>query len=400
MSLDLDVDPATAPQQAATVSYADEPFELMPFVRRWRIPIIGIVAVLGFAFLVAVLGSAPPPRALDPRDASPVGALALTHLLERNGVQVTNVANVDQIDVTDQSTTVVIPAPELLSDDEISAIAMGKNDVLLVAPDPSIVEVFGIDFDDRGVDTGGASHVQPRCDLPAAVAAGSVKVDGVLYRPAGATIGCYPVRHSGDMLLVAQHGTRTITVLGSPALLTNKTLAKDGNAALGINLLDTQSRVAWLIPRLAATAPTSGRKGLFDLLPGRLGWALLQLFVAIVVLALWRARRLGPLVVERLPVVVRATETVEGRARLLQAARARATAARALRTATRDRLARRLGMGSRAERAATIAAIADHVDATSAEIDDVLYGAEPVDDAGLVALAARLDAIEEEVSRR
>ena len=45
-------------------------------------------------------------------------------------------------------------------------------------------------------------------------------------------------------------------------------------------------------------------------------------------LALWRARRLGPVVAEPLPVVVRAAETVEGRARLYRRGGARGQAAR------------------------------------------------------------------------
>ena len=53
-----------------------------------------------------------------------------------------------------------------------------------------------------------------------------------------------------------------------------------------------------------------------------------------VLLALWQARRLGPVVAERLPVVVRAAETVEGRGRLYRARRARDRAAAALRAAS------------------------------------------------------------------
>ncbi|GAA3099893.1 hypothetical protein GCM10020254_51720 [Streptomyces goshikiensis] len=60
--------------------------------------------------------------------------------------------------------------------------------------------------------------------------------------------------------------------------------------------------------------------------------------------ALWRARRLGPLVTEQLPVAVRASEAAEGRARLYHKAGARDRAATVLRAATRERLAALVGV--------------------------------------------------------
>ena len=70
-----------------------------------------------------------------------------------------------------------------------------------------------------------------------------------------------------------------------------------------------------------------------------------QLCLVVVLLALWQGRRLGPLVAERIPVVVRASETVEGRARLYRSRRARDRAAAALRTAALQRMLPRLGLG-------------------------------------------------------
>ena len=78
-------------------------------------------------------------------------------------------------------------------------------------------------------------------------------------------------------------------------------------------------------------------------------WIVWQLCLAVVLLALWKGRRIGPLVAEELPVVVRASETVEGRGRLYRSRRARDRAADALRTATLQRLLPRLGLGPNAD---------------------------------------------------
>ena len=90
---------------------------------------------------------------------------------------------------------------------------------------------------------------------------------------------------------------------------------------------------------------------IFDLIPENVTWIVWQLWLVVLLVALWKGRRVGPLVAEELPVVVRASETVEGRGRLYRSRRARDRAAEALRTATLQRLVPRLGLGPNAHRA-------------------------------------------------
>ena len=114
-----------------------------------------------------------------------------------------------------------------------------------------------------------------------------------------------------------------------------------------------------------------------------------QLAIVVVLLALWRMRRLGPLVTEPLPVVVRACETVEGHGRLYRSRRARDRAAAALRGAALGRIVTRLGL-PRQE-------LASRTGRDSGEIRAVLFGPVPADEAALVRLAADLDALEGQV---
>ena len=135
-------------------------------------------------------------------------------------------------------------------------------------------------------------------------------------------------------------------------------------------------------------------------MPARLGWAIDQLIIAVILLMLWRGRRFGRLVQEPLPVSVRASETVEGLGRLYRAARSRRRAADALRHAARTRMAPRLGLrrdDSAPRRWSKQSPSARGV--RLLEVAAVLYGAEPGDDPALVALADQLDALEAEVRR-
>jgi hypothetical protein len=112
---------------------------------------------------------------------------------------------------------------------------------------------------------------------------------------------------------------------------------------------------------------------------------------------LWRARRLGPVVIEPLPVVVRAAETAEGRARLYRRAKAADHAADALRRSTVDRMIPLLGLTPDATPAAVVESVAARTGRPGAEIHAVLYGPPPDTEQALVQLADTLDVLANEV---
>ena len=114
-------------------------------------------------------------------------------------------------------------------------------------------------------------------------------------------------------------------------------------------------------------------------------------------LALWRGRRLGPLISERLPVVVRASETVEGHARLYQSRRARDRAAAALRDAMLSRVLPVIGLVRDSPEAAVTSALAVRSQLGQPEISSIVYGPAPATDAELVRLARSLDELERQV---
>ena len=124
---------------------------------------------------------------------------------------------------------------------------------------------------------------------------------------------CYP-SSEGAGLLVSTTAASTVTVLGAPEPLMNEHLDEEGNAALALNLLGADDRLVWYRPTIE-TAP-GDETSFTALLPDWVEPAVWQLGIAAAIAAIWRARRLGRLVPEPLPVVVPASETVYGRARL------------------------------------------------------------------------------------
>jgi hypothetical protein len=352
--------------------------------RKARLPVfLGLVVVL-----VAVLRTLTYGRVddsyLDPRSFGGSGSHALAELLRDHGVDVREVDRPSG----GADTTVFLPVPELVEPDVVASAA-SAGDLVLVAPPPDWSAATGTGV--RSLRSGIDDVAAPGCAQPDAVAAGEARVRGVVFAAPEGAVVCY--RRS---FVEVRSGTQRVTFLGTGELMTNDRLDEDGNAALALRLLTRHPTVEWVYPRTFATPEEP--ESLTDLLPGWVWVLVAQLVVVALLLAFWRGRRLGPVVVEPLPVVVRAAETVEGRARLYLAARARGRAAEALRAGTRDRLVRALGLAPDASRETLVAAVAPRTRGRDgASLDALLYGPPPPDDATLVRLADDLDSLYSEV---
>ena len=110
-------------------------------------------------------------------------------------------------------------------------------------------------------------------------------------------------------------------------------------------------------------------------------------------------RRLGPLVAEKLPVIVRSNETMEGRARLYERAGAREHALDALRVGTITRLATTCGLPRRSTVDEVIAAVAALTGRERDAVADLLIDRIPTGDAELVKLSDDLLVLEADTTR-
>lgn len=360
--------------------------------RAARAPIGVALVLLLVAVVVGALAAPGGGGKLDPRSYDPEGSRALATLLGDRGVDVRRVGDLPELrsglaDGPAGASTVLVPLPQELTEDELRALGRLDAPVVVVGAEEAEVDALDVPVDVPRV--AGVDVLQPACPLPAAERAGTARTGGAGYEPrAGvAAVGCYATGGAPSLL---QLPDRDLVLLGAADPLTNDRLDEDGNAALALGLLDDAERVLWLVPRPDRDL-TGDRPSLGDVLPAAVPLAALQLAVATVLLALWRARRLGRVVVEPLPVVVRAAETVEGRSRLYRAAGARDTAASALRAGARDRLVRRLGLPPDADRMAVVQTVAARTGSEAAHVDGLLYGSAPASDAALVRLADDLD---------
>jgi hypothetical protein len=360
--------------------------------RAARAPVAVALVILLTALVLALLGDSGRYAPLDPDSPEPGGARALARLLEGAGVRIIPVHTAADAEaaLAQGGATLLVTQADLVVADRLDTLRERAAGAVLIAPRQD-----ALDRVVPGLTLTGDQPVALRragCALPSARAAGEAETGGLSYRSELPATSCY----EGTLVQLARGGTE-ITVLGGSAPMTNESLAGDGNAALSMWLLGVRPRLVWYVPSPGDPSLRAGERSVYDLMPRGWVFAAIQLAVASALLAAWRARRLGPVITEPLPVVVRAAETVEGRARLYRRARAVDHAADILRRATRDRLLAPLGLGPRAEPAVIVGAVAARTGRPAPEVGALLYGPPPADDPGLVRLADLLDTLEAEV---
>ncbi|MEV7210878.1 MULTISPECIES: DUF4350 domain-containing protein [unclassified Streptomyces] len=377
---------------------------------------LALVLLLVGAVAIAAVRSDARHGELDPRSADPYGSRAVAELLADRGVSTRVVTTLDEARAAaGPDTTLLVAVPDLLTERQQtglhSATTGSGGRTVLVAPGGGAVERLapGVTADPAlSLD----SALAPACDLPAARRAGNADTGGIRYSTHLEADACYPSRRLATLLRIPDPTTEAppedlpgdTVVLGARDILFNNHLDEHGNASLALQLLGSRDHLVWYLPSLSDLPDPDDERGFFDLIPSGWLWGTLQLFIAAALAALWRARRLGPLVPEKLPVAIRASETVEGRARLYRKANARDRAATALRSATRTRLAPLTGVPvSQAHTPESLLpALSAHLHGTHGDrqsLHALLFGPPPGDDAALIALADQLDALEREVRR-
>ncbi|AXE78257.1 DUF4350 domain-containing protein [Streptomyces atratus] len=378
---------------------------------RTRGLLLAVLVLVAAGVALATMRSGDQHGRLDPRSADRYGSRAVAELLKERGVSVHVVTTLDEATAqAGPETTLLVASPDLLTPHQQSELrattdhSAGRT-VLLAAGPPSVgTLVPGV----RAESAGPVATRAPQCSLPAARSAGDVETGGFHYASDGLgnTIACFPSNGLHTLLLVEQGAGDTV-LLGSPDLLYNARLGDQGNASLALQLLGSRPHLVWYLPSLTDTSAAAENGGdgahddrsFVDLIPRGWLWGTLQLALAAVLAAIWRARRLGPLMAERLPVAIRASESTEGLARLYRRVNARDRAADSLRAATRTRIAPLIGVSPRdAHSPATlIPAVSARLSTTGNDLQAVLFGPVPSDDAALVHLADQLDTLEREV---
>ncbi|WP_309073041.1 DUF4350 domain-containing protein [Paenarthrobacter sp.] len=339
-------------------------------------------------------------RRLSARNPAPDGAMAAAEILARHGVSVTPTDTfedtMDALSAKDEATVLLFDAQGFLDRSQLEEITAAADRVVVVAPRLRTLNGLNQGIRPGGVVPEATQVIEPGCEQEDARAAGRVSAQGsILSGP----VVCYPTREDGPGLYAASADGRVI-VLGSRELMDNQHLASEGNAALALRSLGNNADLVWYIPGVGDVSASSSNPTLSELAPRWLAFAGPWLGLVALLSIAWRGRRMGPLVFEPLPVVVKAAETAEGRARLYQDSRAVRRAADNLRAGTLSRLARHFNLGADTTPEAIVDATARHATQSAQEVRFVLIDFTPESEGQLVQWAQEIDRIEQEATAR
>jgi hypothetical protein len=349
--------------------------------------------MVGLLVLAAVLVGPPASDTpLDPDSTGSDGLRGVRDLLEASGAQV-DVSLEPPVDI---STRAFVPLDLLAADDRDGWQAWVRAGGTLVVADPGS-RLHGLTPAGGGLAGAlGATPRPPACDLRALEAVEEVIHAGWRgYEVPTDADACFPVGEDGAWLVVRTEGRGTVVALGAPDPFTNGQLDRADNAVLAAALLAPSpgDRLV-IVPRPAVGG---GDTTLVDLVPPRIWRGLLLLLVAAGLGVLWRGRRLGPPVADRLPPVVPAAELARSVADLLQRAGSRDGAARQLRADARRDVGARLGAPIGTDPTALVELLAARTGVDRATAGTALLDTPVTDDRELVAIAravrrARLEA--------
>jgi len=383
-------------------------------VRRHAVLIV-VVAVLLIGVILIVIARSSGSASSDPlsaTDPAPAGSMALVQVLRQQGVHVVPTDSLEAtrtalagVDTTDATILVYDPESFMTPAQRGAALSLGAD---VVAVEPDLLALSDLA---PGVALAGrlSGSFEADCPVGAVQKAASVSASGVGYRitadPDGIDAAegaardgtsCLTKKRASGLVELPRGG-QTVWLLGLGSALQNGTIATKGDAALALNLLGAHRTLIWYVSSYA-DLQDGGASSFAELTPGWVPPLVVMLGLAGVAAAVWRGRRFGPVVVENLPVVVRASETMEGRARLYSRARARLHALDALRIGTVERLAKAIGL----PRTATVAEVTDAVAALAGRdrtaVSALLLDRNPASDSELVLLSDQLLKLEADVA--
>lgn len=362
--------------------------------------VLFVVGVVVFVVGTAMFGSnsgGPPLSASNP---APAGAMALAEVLRQQGVDVTETSSLaetrDAVSSFDDTTLLIVDFDRYLTEQQVERAAELAEHVVVVAPSFDHLDRLAPQVAHAGYAEG---PFDADCSLTAVQKAGEISGNGTGYRLIGEANAELCLGSGDDVFSLIQLDRRDsrLTILGTADSLSNGSIAHDGNAALALNLLGEHENLVWYLPSvqdLAETGPPSPA----ELTPPWVNPATQLLLLSVLAAALWRGRRLGPLIIENLPVVVRASETMLGRARLYQKGSARLRALDALRVGTVERLATSCGLPRVASVDDVVLAVIANTGMAPAEVRRILIDGVPTSDLQLVSMSDELLTLEHTVA--
>lgn len=377
-----------------------------------RLALWGLLVLL-IALAAAALGGMRTANQLpfDPDNPEDDGMQALARVLEQEGVEVSVARGLPQLlgSPVSPDTTVLVAGTALVGEDageQVSQYAAGAGRLVVLSPESNTGEV--LDLPVEGSNFAQVGSAAPDCDGTILTWRDGDEISGA-NRLVEVTGGgepaepCFPPTpgynaggaQAGFVVELPASGDRPDTVVaGIATSLTNQRITEDANAAAGLRLLGAHPHLVWYVPAVSDAGETAPQS-LIDVLPRAFVPSVVILVGALFATMIWRGRRLGPVVTEPLPAIIRSVETTQSRGRMYRRAQDRDHALAALQLGARRRLATRVGLTTQAQPEQIVRAVAEATGRHTDELHRLLVHPSAPDDETLVRIAREVRSLEE-----
>jgi hypothetical protein len=348
--------------------------------------------------LVGTAVDGPP---LDPTSPRESGTLALAEVLRQQGVDVIVTTGLNEtraaLAEASESTLFLTNFDGFLTDKQIADTSDLAPTVIIAGP--GITELLAVapEVANAGTRVG---TVPAQCPSPLVSQAPEISAGPsslrIIDNESGA-VGCYGNDELGFGLISIDRGSTHLVLLAATNALTNGAITTADNAAFALRLLGHNDTLVWYTPSFDDLSDAGGIKTYDELSPDWVTPVVWLIVLTLLTAAIWRGRRFGPLVIEKLPVTVRSNETMQGRARLYEKTAARLHTLDSLRIGSIRRLATLCGMASTASIDDVINRISPLIDQPVAQLRQLLVDARPTNDSELLSFSDELLALEQRV---
>ncbi len=369
-----------------------------------KFPLFIIGGVIGAAWLVSLATPDYSDTRFAPNNHNPQGARAVAQVLKNNDVDITFTRELPEaVGHARSGATVLIAHDTGLSADQAHALLRSGADIVAANPRGDLVAAIAEHSSTSITQAASPSDITStvaQCQSPVAQAAQEISSSGTGFTqtsPQAHVIECFPGLVGSHFAQVSTDEGQRIILFDDVDSWSNQRITDYGHAALALHSLGAHPQLVWFLPEVPELQNPAGLDG-GPTMPQRFTIVAAVVLAAFVFLAYARMRRLGPLVSEGLPVVVKAAETTRGRARLYRGIGAYGRAAAALRAGTARRLAQRLGVPSSHDGEAFTHAVAHATGRPQQEIWGLFFGPSPATELSLTTLAQDLASLESEIS--
>lgn len=331
------------------------------------------------------------------------GTMALSEVLRNKGTNLQIIDSIEDTYYASEKDAIVVINPQNIPKDRLQELEEnGYNDIFFM-------NTYNAQFQDiEEINSSKLTEIKAQCktesfntETKISGSFLSLKIDEEKISDSDIEYKinkCFPIELDGETsyaYIEKISDTYKTSYIADPSIFTNKEITKSSNAAVALNLFNKYKNIYWYMPTKAEFEDPSNAAP--PLTPSWAGQIFLLICIATIFLLLAKGKRLGFVIKENLPVVVKFEETNTGKANLYRKNNDQDYTANILRTYHIQKLAKLVRINPQINKEEFIRAVSEKANIKYEDVEKILYTQETQSNEELHVLSLSLESIEKKV---